>query len=80
MMNPEIAHRQVGLILSACMASVVLPLGTLSAASVESKHPNLIVFITDQQRRDSVGCYGEKLKRHMAKAGEQMPRILPATE
>lgn len=60
-MNTKTAYRQIGLILSACMASIVLARGTLSAADAKGKRPNVIVFFTDQQRWDSVGCYGQKL-------------------
>lgn len=27
-----------------------------------SKQPNLVVFFTDQQRPDSIGCYGQPLE------------------
>ena len=60
-MNAKTAYRQVGLVLSACLAGIVLAIGALSAADAEGNRPNVIVFFTDQQAWDSVGCYGQKL-------------------
>ena len=60
-MNTRTTYRQIGLLLSACTAGIVLATGTLSAADVEGRRPNVMVFFTDQQRWDSVGCYGQKL-------------------
>ena len=65
MMNVEsaIPRRRVGVALSAVLVGTAIVLRTFAAdaASPEANRPNVIVFLSDQQRWDSVGCYGQKL-------------------
>lgn len=39
----------------------VVFLGSVAAVAAEPKKPNILVFFSDQQRWDTVGCYGQKL-------------------
>ena len=45
------------------MASTAFTLGAVSVvtAAADGNRPNVIVFFSDQQRWDTVGCYGQKL-------------------
>ena len=53
----------IGLILIAGVTSMALVArnGASAGAVAEGKRPNVIVFFSDQQRWDTVGCYGQKL-------------------
>lgn len=53
----DTAWRLTGLVLSVCAASIGLAAATLCAAapSAQGKRPNVIVFLSDQQRWDTVG-------------------------
>ena len=49
--------------IAACLAGMAFAWAALSAAATaaEGKRPNVIVFFSDQQRWDTVGCYGQEL-------------------
>lgn len=62
-MNTIAAPRRVGWFFVAFMAGTAFALGAVSvaAAVADVNRPNVIVFFSDQQRWDTVGCYGQKL-------------------
>jgi arylsulfatase A-like enzyme len=62
-MNTIAAGRRVGQFLVAFIVGTAFALEAVyvTAAVADVNRPNVIVFFSDQQRWDTVGCYGQKL-------------------